>query len=312
MSEPLQVVVAVIRNARGQVLIARRPEHKPQGGLWEFPGGKREAGESAAVALARELREELDIGISQSQPLIRVQQPGLQLEVFEVTGHDGEPRGAEGQPLRWVDPEDLPEYAFPESNRAILAAVRLPDRYLITPQGLDRPGLLKGLRQALVSGLRLVQLRAPDMFDPDYRDMAVDAAGLCAGRARLMLKGPFEWLGDFPSAGWHLTASQLRRHAARGRPFGPERWLAACCHDEGGLKWAADMGVDLVTVSPVQPTASHPEAAPLGWEQAHALVARASCPVYLLGGLGPAELPVAREAGARGIAAIRGLWPAEC
>ena len=83
-----------------------------------------------------------------------------------------------------------------------------------------------------------------------------------------MLKGPLEWLGDFPDAGWHLTAQQLRELSSGGRPFAPQRWLAASCHSAQELTLAAQMGVDFVTLSPVQATATHPEAQPLGWDAA--------------------------------------------
>lgn len=69
------------------------------------------------------------------------------------------------------------------------------------------------------------------------------------------------------------------------------------------------MGVDFVTLSPVQPTQTHPDAQPLGWEQAKALIEGFSKPVFLLGGVGPAEREKAWEAGAQGVAGIRAFWP---
>lgn len=309
----LHVAAAVIRGVDGRVLIARRPEHKHQGGLWEFPGGKIEAGEAVEVALARELREELGIAVTASRPLIQVRHdyPDLSvlLDVHEVSAFSGEPHGAEGQPLAWVAPRELPGYEFPEANRPIVAAARLPAHYLITPDDLEPAALLRGVRQALADGIRLLQLRAPNMYSPEYRDLATDIQGLCAGKAQLMLKGPLEWLGDFPAAGWHLTAAQLRKYAANGRPFPRERWLAASCHDAEELALAAQMGVDFVTLSPVQATRSHPEAAPLGWEAAAELIRDFNQPVFLLGGVGPADEWRARQAGAQGVAGIRAFWP---
>ena len=69
----LRVVAAVIHNPRGEILIARRPLHKHQGGLWEFPGGKIEDGEEAAQALIRELQEELGITPTAFRPLLTVE-----------------------------------------------------------------------------------------------------------------------------------------------------------------------------------------------------------------------------------------------
>ena len=309
----VHVAAAVIRDASGKILIARRADTQHQGGLWEFPGGKVEEGEAVPAALARELHEELGIVVSAARPLIKVQHdyPDKQvlLDVWEVSAFTGEPHGAEGQPLAWVTARELGNYEFPAANLSIVAAARLPAEYLITPEGLETPELLRGIQKAIAGGIKLVQLRAPNGYDPKYRDLAVDAVGLCAGKAQLMLKGPFEWLGDFPSAGWHITAAQLRKYASAGRPLPASRWLAASCHNAEELSLAEQMGVDFVTLSPVQPTQTHPDAVPLGWEQARQLIAGFSKPVFLLGGVGPAERQQAWEAGAQGVAGIRAFWP---
>jgi len=309
----IHVVAAVIRGADGRVLIARRADTQHQGGLWEFPGGKVEEGEGSSVALARELREELGIEVTASRPLIRVghdyPDKHVLLDVWQVDGFTGQPHGAEGQPLAWVAPRDLAQYDFPEANTPIVAAARLPDQYLITPEGLEVPQLLRGIQKAVAEGVKLIQLRAPDMYDPKYRDVAVDAVGLCAGKAQLMLKGPLEWLGDFPAAGWHLTAAQLRKYAAKGRPFPTDRWLAASCHTAEELALAEQMGVDFVTLSPVQATQTHPDAVPLGWDQAGAMIEGFKHPVFLLGGVGADDRDRAWRIGAQGVAGIRAFWP---
>ena len=312
--KPVHVAAAVIRAGDGRVLIARRPEDKHQGGLWEFPGGKVEAGEAVQVALARELEEELGIRPTRLRPLIQVHHDypdkEVLLDVWEVTAFSGEPHGAEGQPLAWVGPRQLGDYEFPAANRPIVAAARLPECYLITPDDLPAPALLRGVQAALDGGIRLLQLRAPGMFDAQYRDLAVDIQGLCAGRAQLMLKGPLEWLGDFPAAGWHLTSRQLRELVAGGRPLPAGRWLAASCHSAEELALATRMGVDFVTLSPLQATASHPQATTLGWTQARELLRGFNRPAYLLGGLGPGDLEQAWAVGAQGVAGIRAFWPA--
>lgn len=309
----IHVAAAVIRGKDGQILIAKRCDDKHQGGLWEFPGGKVEAGETAQAALARELEEELGILVTTARPLIQVRHDypdkHVLLDVWDVSAFTGEPHGAEGQPLAWVSAKQLSEYEFPAANRPIVAAARLPEHYLITPEGLNGPQLLRGIQAALKSGIRLLQLRAPAMFDAQYRDIAVDALGLCAGKAQLMLKGPLEWLGDFPAAGWHLTAQQLRELSAGGRPFPSERWLAASCHSADELALAAQMGVDFITLSPVQATQTHPEAQPLGWEQVAELLQGFNQPAYLLGGVTPANVEQAWQVGAQGVAGIRAFWP---
>ena len=75
------------------------------------------------------------------------------------------------------------------------------------------------------------------------------------------------------------------------------------------LALAAQMGVDFVTLSPVQATATHPEAQPLGWDAASELLAGCNLPAYLLGGVGPSDIERAWQVGAQGVAGIRALWP---
>ena len=124
----VHVAVGVILDDLGRVLISRRAEDAHQGGLWEFPGGKVEAGESLAVALARELREELDIDIAPGEPLLEIHHDygdkAVLLDVHVIRAFSGQPRGLENQPLAWVHPDSLWDYAFPAANVPIIEAVQ--------------------------------------------------------------------------------------------------------------------------------------------------------------------------------------------
>ncbi|MEM6484321.1 MAG: 8-oxo-dGTP diphosphatase MutT [Pseudomonadota bacterium] len=121
---PVVVAVAVIRNQRGEVLISKRSIDKHQGGLWEFPGGKCEYGETLDRALTRELREELGIEVEASSELFQIEHDygdkKVVLRVCEVTRSSGTPVSREGQPIRWVTMEALASFEFPAATGPIL------------------------------------------------------------------------------------------------------------------------------------------------------------------------------------------------
>ncbi len=308
----LHVAVAVIVNDRGEVLIAKRPEHLHQGGLWEFPGGKLEPGEVVTQALRRELDEELGVRIESARPLIRVhhQYPEcpVLLDVWRVDRYQGEAHGREGQPIAWVEPEQLPDYRFPVANFPIVTAVRLPDRYLVTPEPCDDFELfLSRLEQCLRSGVRLVQLRAKKLNVTGCRELVRRVISLVNSYgARLLLNSDPDLAGVPGADGIHLTSTQLLSLERRPLPFW--QWVAASCHNERELLHAAHIGVDFAVVSPVQPTLSHPHAGCLGWERLFQLTERVPFPVYALGGMRDEHLQPAHSHGAQGIAAIRGIW----
>jgi 8-oxo-dGTP diphosphatase len=311
-SSELHVVAAAIIGSEGRVLIARRPDHLHQGGLWEFPGGKLEPGEAAEAGLARELDEELGLTPTAMRPLIRVHhrypERDVLLDVWRVEAWGGEPHGREGQPLEWVAAQDLTRRPFPAANLPIVTAVRLPDRYLITPDpGPDDDAFLAGVERSLAGGARLVQLRAKALAPPRLAGVARGCLERCRDfGARLILNADPGLSEAVGADGVHLSASRLL--ACRERPLGASQWVAASCHDARELAHACRIGVDFVVLSPVRRTSSHPDATPLGWRRFWVLTESASVPVYALGGLGSGNLATAWAHGAQGIAGIRGLW----
>ncbi|HHX82285.1 MAG TPA: 8-oxo-dGTP diphosphatase MutT [Pseudomonadaceae bacterium] len=128
--EVIHVAAGVILNEHKEVLLALRPAHKHQGGLWEFPGGKVEAGEKVEDALARELMEELDLQVLACEPLLLTEHDygdkQVCLDVWLVTAHAGEAVGREGQQLAWVPLAELPQRAFPAANLAIVERLLQP------------------------------------------------------------------------------------------------------------------------------------------------------------------------------------------
>jgi 8-oxo-dGTP diphosphatase len=123
----VHVAVGVILDRQQNILLTKRAADAHQGGLWEFPGGKVEDGEDLAVALQRELLEELGIAIGRTSPLIAVQHDyadkAVLLDVHVVWDFAGEAVGLEQQPLAWVCAQDLPDYEFPAANEPIVTAV---------------------------------------------------------------------------------------------------------------------------------------------------------------------------------------------
>lgn len=316
MSEPLRsihVVAGVIIDARGRILLARRTEGRDLAGLWEFPGGKREPGESSEQALIRELREELGIEAVVGAPLMEVPQrypdKRLRLEMRRVLSWKGVARGREGQALTWVAPERLGRYSMPPADQPVVAMLRQPDRYLVTPEPLDDARWLASLERALRDGVQRVQLRARTLPAERWRALARAAAALCAARGAQVLVNRDVALAQELAVGVHLGSEQLAQ--CHERPLPAERCVAASCHTLEDLQAAQRLRCDFAVVGPLAATASHPGAAPLGWEAFERLREQVALPLYPIGGLSPSQVAEARSHGAQGIAAITGLWPAE-
>lgn len=301
------------------MLLGRRMEGRDLAGAWEFPGGKVDRGETALGALARELDEELGIDIDPASCSELIAVPfayahkRIVLDVYRVAAFEGTPRGREKQALAWAPPAALDAYSMPAADRPVVAALRQPDRYLITPEpsatDLDAPeAYLERLSRALAARPGRVQLRARGGDGAALGRLAEAVAGLCktAGSDLLInsavpdARGLARRLG----AGVHLTARDL---AAEAGQQGGDIPLAASCHDADELAQAEARGVGFVVLGPVQATRSHPDAPPLGWDGFSRLRETSSLPIYALGGLGPGELAHARRHGAQGIAGIRGF-----
>jgi 8-oxo-dGTP diphosphatase len=127
MSHVIQVAVGVLIDDKHCVLLARRLKGTHLAGFWEFPGGKVEAGETVKTALGRELLEELGITVDKTSPLLTVShdygEKQVLLDVHRVEAWSGEPFGAEGQPIAWVDAPSLSDFQVPDANAEIMTRV---------------------------------------------------------------------------------------------------------------------------------------------------------------------------------------------
>ena len=310
LDQYIHVAAGVVENASGEILIAKRPLHLHQGGLWEFPGGKLEAGEDSITALRRELAEEVNLQVKTTTPLIQVPwhygDKAVLLDVLYVTEYSGEAQGREGQDIKWVGREALHQYAFPAANRAILTALSLPDRYMISGGFTSLDDFMLRLQHGLDEGIRLVQLRAKHLAQDELRIYISKASTLCEQFGARLLVNTSVALAEKFNVDIHLSSFELMN--CFERPLPESRLVGASVHNEIELQQAQRLGVDFVVLSPVLPTNSHPGADSLGWEAFRQLVSQAAMPVYALGGVTPADIGLARQMGAQGIAAISALW----
>ncbi len=122
----VHVVAAVIWGKDDCVLLARRPEHLHQGGLWEFPGGKVDVGETVEQALIREIKEELSLSVDPENCAFLQQvhhdypDKSVLLEFWQISAFSGTAVGNEGQEVRWVPVQELSEYEFPAANLPLI------------------------------------------------------------------------------------------------------------------------------------------------------------------------------------------------
>ncbi|MFM8340664.1 MAG: Nudix family hydrolase [Methylomonas sp.] len=298
----LQVAAAVVRDGNGRILITQRAKHAHQGGLWEFPGGKLEAGETPQQALIRELREEVGIEVKSAQPLIKVRHDygdrRVLLDVWSVDDFDGVAWGCEGQALQWIAPQQLSDFAFPAANLPIIKAALLPSYYGIL-EGNSVEQVLARCQQFLQAGVSLIQLRLKSLPLESRQSLAQQVLTICQQHAVKVLLNSDLVLADFQGDGIHLSSQALQ--ACQQRPAG---LVGASCHNLDQLRLAEKLALDFAVLAPIQPTTTHPDANPLGWQQMQALIEQVNLPVYALGGLRLDDLDQALANGAQGLAGI--------
>ena len=293
----IDVAAAVILRPDGSFLMARRPPGKLYAGYWEFPGGKIEPGEAPAAAIARELHEELGIDIGAACPWItrvfEYPHGTVHLRFFRVFDWQHEPHAREGQDIGWQTLDALVSGPMLPANAPVLSSLALPWEYAITNASqAGAPAMLSLLEKRLAGGLKLLQIREPEL---EERESFTRQAIALAHRygAKVLTKMPVAG-----ADGIHFTAAQLM--ALKARPA--EGLAAASCHSRAELEHAMHLGLDFAVLGPVKDKAA------IGWHRFEELRREASIPVYAIGGLTRADLDQARRHGAHGLAMIRGSW----
>ena len=300
----VNVAVGVIKDAQGRILITQRKADAHLGGLWEFPGGKFEVGENAESALSRELFEELNIRPINTSPLIELSfdypEVSVRLHVYEVNRFSGEVIAREGQGFRWITTAELDQYQFPEANKVILSAIKVGRQYAII-NGENIKQVLRGLHDVAAQGVNLVQVRAKNLNRQDAEQLIRVVRAECDVLQLEYLLNSQIIGAKASGAGVHLTSSDLMMLKQRPENAG---LVAASCHNLRELRQAERLGLDFVVLSPVNKTASHLEANPLGWQQFSQWVAQINLPVFALGGVGRQDYDLALSCGAQGISGI--------
>ncbi len=313
MTRTVEVSAAILlrkRNGACEYLLAQRPPDKVYAGYWEFPGGKLEAGESFRDALVRELHEELGITIRQAAPWLcrefTYPHARVRLKFFRVTEWQDDIHPHEHTGIVWTRLGETPVVTpVLPANGPILRALALPPAYAITnaaENGIDKE--LQRVRDALLTGTRLFQVRDKTLPTTARKDFAAAVMQLARlyPDACILINDDEQLAAELGASGLHLSSGKL--HALEQRP--DFAWAAASCHTAHDLERAVALGIDFAVLSPVLPTASHPDAEGLGWNVFGEMIERATIPVFALGGMRPELLGTAQEHGAHGIALLRG------
>lgn len=308
----VEVVAGVLIDDQGQFFLASRPEGKPYAGYWEFPGGKIEAGETAFVALKRELEEELGIEVTAATPwlckVFAYEHATVRLQFLRVQHWLGDPQPREGQQFSWHAPgAALSVEPVLPANGPILKALTLPTDYAITcaaDYGIE--AILAALPARLAAGLSMLQVREPHMSLTELEDFVFRIAAMTQGSAcRVVVNADPMAIQGWPVDGVHLNVARLR--ALTSRPN--FAWVGASIHSPEELALAEKWGVDYALLGPIKPTPTHPEAQGIGWTAFQSMLGLgAPMPVYGLGGLQHADLDDAIQHGAQGIARMREVW----
>ena len=306
MQNYIHVAVGVIVNEKDQVLIALRPNHKDQGGLWEFPGGKKEETETIESALEREFAEELNIKLKSYFPLLKIkhnyEEVSVLLDVWMITDYIGIPEGLEGQRVEWRSLKSLECTDFPAANKKIIRTIKLPKFLPVTPNIADLATVKKIFKTYSKQRIKLVQFQQTQLKANDYLSCFKDAQFFANEyEIELLFDSDIENFDVSKADGFHANSRRLMQMSKR--PVASDKTFGASCHNLIELKKAIGLDADYVSLSPVLQTSKYGDFY-LGWPTFKKLACEADIPVYALGGVGPNDLEKARQNGSYGVSGI--------
>ncbi|MDB2589557.1 Nudix family hydrolase [Candidatus Thioglobus sp.] len=301
----IKAVVGVLQNSANEILIAKRQAHQFMAGFWELPGGKIEPTESDQEAIIRELKEELDIVVTDLSihQTLTYQYPDrlIKLNIYNINQYQNTPIGAEGQEITWSGIEHLAHFNLLPTMRDFINSITLPNKYWITPSSEHQSDAwMAKFDEKLKQGISLIQLRSKVKLDSDFIQQLYNQCHQV--NAKLLLNIPNKTFKEGYCDGWHLTTNEMLN--LKERPCGANQILSASTHDLNEALKAQSLGADFVVISPVQATQTHPDTAPIGWDAAKEVVDQLNIPVYFLGGMTLNDLNKTLNLGAQGIAGV--------
>src|SRR5690625_2507810 len=331
----VHVAVGILRKPNGQILLTSRTEDKPWPFWWELPGGKIERNEAPIDAVARELKEELNVHIDRShtQPwhTLPYQYPSGQviLDFFIVNRWQGKPAAMEGQILAWVQPNQLKDIGpILPATLPVLRWLTLPKMYLISQAHPQPNQWLQQLEQTLKfhqSKQRtcMVQFREPKWQQLATQDPTQNELLYQCLQQTLIICQKYHTsclINSVHPQNWWSQAKgvQLRSSDAKKLPYlnsndlmvqayfnlPANHIIGISAHNLTELRKAEQLGADFAVLGHVEPTRSHPNEPPLGWPLFKQLCDKVALPVYAIGGQSPDTLNTALAYGAHGVAGI--------
>lgn len=182
----------------------------------------------------------------------------------------------------------------------------LPQYYMMTGKFNGHDDFKKKLTRALSESIKVVQFRQKNIETSDYLSLVSIAESVCQQFNCLFLLGTSADVFSQTNAdGLHLNSQALFEYDKR--PVKNKQLLSVSCHNLEEMQQAEKLGADILLLSPVKATASHPELAGIGWLSFKQMIKQVKCPVYALGGMQSSDLDDAKQSGAQGIA-VSSFW----
>lgn len=305
MNKALVEVAIGLLFYQGQVLVGWREAKQHQGNKYEFPGGKVELNETAQHACRRETREEVGIDIAHwhAFDLIKHEYEDLcvHLHIFHAEVNQQQ-LGQIQSPWTWQAREQLLHLSFPKANQTIIQRLCPPQQMKILNVNLEDD--LVSVQQALTSSIDQgwIYLRGQLSANLIAQLETCEVLWLQRLVVNIEVYQQASLALQTQIAAVHFRQQQM---TIEMRP--QHKCCLAACHDQASLILAQELGFEVLLLSPVHMTASHPEQVGLGWQAFEQLAQSCAVPVFALGGIKPTDLAQAQQHAAYGVAGLSGF-----